>query len=161
MSENKTLNDEKNIDKVNDEPVEEASVEEKEAEIAKLNAIIERKTKKVKILNDAIKDEPEKEEIPEIINPSLDTDRMDRLDLKMDGYPDEIVEEIMKLGGKSALQSPITKRVVDEMHQEYRAETAANIDISNKSDWEKKYSHKDLENKSAEELEKILPHTDD
>lgn len=154
MSEDITKNDESNIEPEN----KELTLEEKEAKVAQLNAIIERKTEKVKILNDALKDEPEKE-TPEIINPSsTGNEQMNRLELKVDGYPDEIIDEIMKYGGKQALQSPIIKRVVGEMMDEHNADRAANISVSNKSDWEKKFTHKDLQGKSIEELEKILPH---
>src|ERR1700687_5475925 len=40
---------------------------------------------------------------------SLSEERFERLELKTDGYSDAEIEQIMELGGKTALQNPILK----------------------------------------------------
>lgn len=97
-----------------------------------------------------------KQEEP-IKNESSDT-RLDRMELKQDGYPEEIVNSIMELGGKEALKNPILKKTVDDMLVQHNAERASGVSGGSTSSLSTKYSKEDLENMSVEQLEKILPH---
>jgi len=90
-------------------------------------------------------------------NESSDT-RIDRIELKQDGYPEEIVNSIMELGGKEALKNPILKKTVDDMLVQHNAERASGVSGGVSSSISTKYSKEDLANMSAEQLEKILPH---
>lgn len=154
MSEN-TFDNETNIDQknTNTEANDSERVSELEAEVSKLTAILKRRKEK-----DADREEDVQEVQKPITNNQGDSN-YERLSLKVDyGYPDNIIDSIIKNGGKTALQDPLFKRVIDEMHQEHKNEIASNIDTGSKSAWEHKYSEKDLDNMTSEELEKILPH---
>lgn len=98
-----------------------------------------------------------KEEKKETISDS----KYERLELKVDGYPDSVIEDIIKLGGKKALDNPLIKKAVDDMVEQYKAEKATNISSSNQSEFEKKYSKEDLKSMPLSELEKVLPHTEE
>jgi len=98
-----------------------------------------------------------KAESSEIINNTSDDDRIERLELKLDGYADGEIEEIMKFGGKAFLQTELGKKAADLIRDQRKAEEAAKIETSAKSEFESKYSDQDLKDMSAEELKKILP----
>jgi hypothetical protein len=82
---------------------------------------------------------------------------VERLTLKVDGYNDSEIAEIMSLGGLKALSNPLVKRAVEAMREERRVENAQVNTDGAMSDFSRKYSEADLRKMSAEELEKILP----
>lgn len=84
---------------------------------------------------------------------------VERLTLKVDGYSDDEIAEIMKLGGMQSLSNPLVKKAVQAMREEREAENAQVTDGGAKSDFTRKYSPQDLRKMSTEELEKILPST--
>lgn len=84
---------------------------------------------------------------------------VERLTLKVDGYNDDEIAEIMKLGGLKSLSNPLVKKAVEAMREERQAENAQVTDGGAKSDFTRKYSPQDLRKMSTEELEKILPTT--
>lgn len=84
---------------------------------------------------------------------------VERLTLKVDGYNDDEIAEIMKLGGVQSLSNPLVKKAVEAMREERQAENAQVTDGGAKSDFTRKYSPQDLRKMSTEELEKILPTT--
>lgn len=88
-----------------------------------------------------------------------DSSRLERLELKLDGYSDEIIDEILPLGGKKFLETTIGKRLVKDIVEQSKAETATDIDSSGKSDVLKKYSEAELRKMSSSELEKIIRET--
>jgi hypothetical protein len=93
---------------------------------------------------------------------SVDTDskvmeRLDRIDLKTEGYNDEEIDFLMKLGGKKALEDKRVKAGIDVLRQQAKAENATVDSDSAKSDIEKKHTPDQLKNMSVAELEKILP----
>lgn len=154
------LNDDTNVEDVAkpEEAVTEATPEEKKAEIAKLDAILERKGKKVAALNDALKDDkPEEEQKP--ITTTSD-ERLERAELRIDGYSPEIVEKIMAAGGKAALANELLKTAADGLQAQHNAALAADITSGPKSAIEKKYSEADLAKMSISELEAVLPHAE-
>lgn len=82
---------------------------------------------------------------------------LERLELRVDGYADGEIVEIMKLGGKKALENPIVKKAIDELKTQRIAEGAQVDSDSATSDITRKYSTADLEKMSTADLEKILP----
>lgn len=93
---------------------------------------------------------------PAGLDPSV-SERLDRIDLKTEGYSDEEVDFLMKLGGKKALEDKRVKAGIDTLRQQAKAEAATVDTDTAKSDIEKKYTHEQLKGMSASELEKILP----
>lgn len=103
-----------------------------------------------------------KEETPEIINNNQvhDNDRLERLELKLDGYADAEIDQIMQHGGKAFLETDLGKKAAEIIREQRLAEEATRIKTSSKSDFEEKYSKQELEDMSTEELAKILPKQD-
>jgi hypothetical protein len=127
------------------EEVEVEATTDWEAEAKKWKAIAERKAKKAeqtKTVTDTA---------------TLPSSEIERLTLKVDGYNDAEISEIMKLGGVKSLSNPLVKKAIDTMRQERLAENAQVTDSGANSDFARKYSEADLRKMSAEELEKILP----
>jgi hypothetical protein len=85
-----------------------------------------------------------------------DVSRLERLELKLDGYTDDIIDEILPLGGKKFLETNIGKRIIKDMVEQSKAEKATDIESSGKSDISKKYSDAELRKMSSSELEKII-----
>lgn len=116
-----------------------------EAEAKKWKAIADRKAKKA----EKASQEPA----------ALPGTEVERLTLKVDGYNDEEIAEVMKLGGLKALNNPLVKKAIESMREDRQAENAQVTDGGAKSDFSRKYSPQDLRKMSSEELEKILPTT--
>lgn len=146
-------NDEIQEDVTLENNVEEETVEEEteetttdwEAEAKKWKAIADRKAKKA----EQAAQEPA----------ALPGTEVERLTLKVDGYNDEEIAEVMKLGGLKALNNPLVKKAIESMREDRQAENAQVTDGGAKSDFSRKYSPQDLRKMSSEELEKILPTT--
>lgn len=88
---------------------------------------------------------------------SASDDRIERLELKQDGYSDEIVNEIMELGGKQALKNNVVKTAVNNLVEQEKSEKAADVDGSSQSSTKTNVSRDELRNMSAKEMEKHLP----
>lgn len=117
-----------------------------EAEAKKWKAIADRKAKKA-----------EAAQTQEAA--TLPGTEVERLTLKVDGYNDEEIAEVMKLGGLKSLENPLVKKAIEAMREERQAENAQVTDNGAASDFSRKYSPQDLRKMSTEELEKILPTT--
>ena len=90
------------------------------------------------------------------VSPDIN-DKLDRLELKTEGFSDQEIEFLKPYGGKKALENPFVKAAIDTIREKAKAESAV-VDVdSNKSDIEKKYTNDQLMNMPLEELEKILP----
>jgi len=134
-----------------------AYVDERKAEVIKLNSIIERKGGIVKDLNEKVSGEDVGTET--IIKPISDSESLERMGLKVDyAYPDEVIDEIMKLGGKKSLENPITKKVADQMAKDIKVAKATDIPDGPNSSADRTVKVSDLEGLSSEEMEKVLPH---
>ena len=84
-------------------------------------------------------------------------DKLERLELRTEGFSDEEIDFLRPYGGKKALENPYVKSAIDIMREKAKAESAV-VDVdSTKSDIEKKYTADQLKNMPLEELEKILP----
>ena len=92
---------------------------------------------------------------------SISDSKYERLELKVEGYPDSVIDEIIKLGGKKALDNKLVKKAVEDLVEQYNADKATSINSSTKSDFDKKYNRSDLASMPLSELEKILPHTEE
>ena len=99
----------KPVDEPTDEPTEEPI--DWQARAIKAEGLIQKNKKRAKI---------EKKEVTQD-----DPDRIERLELQVEGYPKEIVDEIMELGGRDFLKNKVGKGVVDEMVRQHKAEQAA------------------------------------
>jgi hypothetical protein len=130
----------------------------KKAEVIKLNSIIERKGKIVKDLNEKVTDVSDDPQ-PIKSSPKSENEITKRLELKVDyGYPDQVIDHIMSIGGKEALSNPITKAVADKMAQDIKSQQATDIPDGPESSVDRRIKVSDLQNMSSEEMEKVLPH---
>lgn len=89
--------------------------------------------------------------------PQSSNEHIERLELKVDGYADEEIAEIMKLGGKKVLENKIVRKAIDDLKAQRIAESAQVDSSSATSDFSRKYSQADLAKMSVKELEEILP----
>lgn len=99
----------------------------------------------------------EQPQAPLQTNSPIPDDRLERLELRQDGYTTEEVEEIMSLGGKKALDNAIIKAGIEAARKQRRSLEATPTDTS-RSPVYKKYTQAELQAMSVEELDKILPH---
>lgn len=93
-------------------------------------------------------------------NPNSDTDiKLERLELKTDGYSSDEVDFIMSNGGRKALSSDYVTAAIESMRAKKKSQEASPED-SPKSPVYKKHTEQDLRNMPLSELEKILPLAD-
>ena len=83
-------------------------------------------------------------------------EKLERMELRLDGYSADEVDEIMALGGQKVLKSKLVQSAIKAMRDEKKSKDA-DANFSAKSPVYKKYTQDDLKNMSAKELEKILP----
>jgi hypothetical protein len=88
--------------------------------------------------------------------PTYSEEKFDRMELRVDGYSTDEVDEIMALGGPKVLKSKLVQSAIKAMRDEKKSKDAE-VNVSAKSPVFKKYTQQDLSNMSAKELEKILP----
>lgn len=87
---------------------------------------------------------------------NVTADKLERMELKLDGYSSEEVEAIMELGGSKALANPLVKTAIEAMRNKAKSENERQP-LNSKSPVFQKFTQADLNNMSAKELEKILP----
>lgn len=100
--------------------------------------------------------EPQAPKEPAGLDPAV-TERLDRMDLRTEGYSAEEVDFLMKMGGKKALEDKRVKAGIEALRQQAKAEAATVDTDTAKSEIEKKFTHDQLKGMSSSELEKILP----
>ena len=156
--------DEEKIENNDSENVEQnETVNETTLTVDDYNKLLEEKKaleEKNKQLYARVKKSSESKPLAEKQNTGIDQAEFTRLKLKVDyniSDPDAL-DFVMKNGGEEALKNPYIKKTIDNMLEQKKAEQAAEIGDSGKSDFEKKYSTEQLKSMSVEELEKILPH---
>lgn len=98
-----------------------------------------------------------KTEVVKEDKPSYGANFEEALELRFQGYSKEAVDFILKNGGLKSLDNPYVKAAVQSIKEQEKAEKSIPTNDSGKSDIEKKYTHEQLMNMSAAELEKILP----
>lgn len=88
---------------------------------------------------------------------NVTADKLERIELRQDGYSKDEVEAIMELGGTKSLNNPLVKGAIDQMRSKSKSENA-NQPLNSKSPVFKKFTQEDLNKMSSAELAKILPH---
>lgn len=136
--------------------LDDVDVETLKAEIAKKDAALKQ------VLARAKAAEAKAKEVKPIVKekedkPSYGANFDDALELRLSGYTKEAVDFILKNGGIKSLDNPYVKAAVQSIKEQETAERSIPTNDSGKSDIEKKYTNEQLQNMSAEELEKILP----
>lgn len=114
------------------------------SEAAKWKAIASRNQKKV---------------TPQLNKPNIsepDISRLDRIELKAEGYNDSEIGFIMKSGGIEAKNDPFVKKAILGMREE-TASLEATPDVTAKSAVYKRYTDAELASMPLSELEKIVP----
>lgn len=94
---------------------------------------------------------------------AVDDKKIERLELKIDGYSEDEVDFIMANGGRAALSSPLVKTAIEASREKANAEKKsedASPESSPKSPVFKQYTQEQMANMSSDELEKILPHAE-
>lgn len=86
---------------------------------------------------------------------SYSSDRLDRIELKSEGYSTEEIDAIMDLGGIQVLNKPIVQNAIKAMRQEKKSKDVS-VNLNSKSPVFKKYTQEDLSKMSSKELEKVL-----
>lgn len=114
----------------------------------------------VKNKKEAKKEEEKPAADPKPAVTSSDSERLDRFELRQEGYSKEVIDEIMDLGGPQALENPIVRKAADDRQAQLNTEKATDIPEGSTGQTKTKYSKEDLENMTSEELEKILPHAE-
>lgn len=145
-------------DEVVEEEVEETESETEDSEDPSEEIDWEARAKKAEALIVKNKKEPKKE----INNSDSESLRRDVEELKLSrmGYADEVIKEIMDLGGLSALDNKLVKKSADELQSDYNNRKAAAIEDGPQSQTKTKYTKEDLAKMTSEEMEKVLPHAE-
>ncbi len=87
---------------------------------------------------------------------NVTADKLERMELKLDGYSSEEVEAIMDLGGSKALSNPLVKGAIEQMRAKAKSQDEKQP-LNSKTPVFKKFTQSDLRSMSSKELEKILP----
>ena len=88
------------------------------------------------------------------VNTDLDV-KLERLELRADGYSPDEIDAIQELGGIKVLKSPIVQSAIKAMRAQKKSQDAKEP-LNSKSPVFKKYTQEDLSKMSASEMEKIL-----
>lgn len=123
-----------------------------EAELAKYKAIAERKTKQLNAIKNGLGEEDNKVKQ----TPISSEQRLERLELKTDGYSDREIDFILKNGGKEAVSDEMVNAAIETMRAKDKAESAT-PDSTGKSPIFKRYTADDVANMPLDELEKMIP----
>lgn len=82
-------------------------------------------------------------------------ERLERLELRAEGYSPDEVQEIMDLGGTKVLANKVVQNAIKSMRAEKKSKDSM-MDVSSKSPVYKKYTQQDLGKMTSKEMEKIL-----
>lgn len=82
--------------------------------------------------------------------------KLERIELRQDGYSKEEVDAIMELGGIKMINNPVVKSAIEQMRAKEKSENASQS-LSSKSPVYKKYTQEDMSKMTSKELEAILP----
>lgn len=86
---------------------------------------------------------------------AVSDERLERLELRAEGYSPDEIQEIMDLGGTKVLSNKVVQNAIKAMRAEKKSKESS-TDVSSKSPVYKKYTQQDLSKMSAMEMEKIL-----
>ena len=93
---------------------------------------------------------------PQKASYNVTADKLERMELQLDGYSKDEVEAIMDLGGTRALGNPLVKGAIESMRSKTKS-NESNQSLNSKSPVFKKFTQDDLSKMSSAELAKILP----
>lgn len=83
--------------------------------------------------------------------------RIEKIELRAEGYTDEQIDEILSLGGKKVLENPTIKRAFEDAKKQSQVEKAVDIDSSGGSYSRSGYTQEEISKMSSDEYaEKIL-----
>lgn len=88
-------------------------------------------------------------------NPSISEERLERLELRQEGYSPEEVDEIMSLGGRKALNNNLIKVGIEAKRKE-RKSLEATPTSGGQAPVFKKYTQAQLDAMSFDELDKLV-----
>lgn len=83
--------------------------------------------------------------------------KLERIELRQEGYTSDEVDAIMELGGSKVLESKLVQSAIKQMRADKKSKEADST-FSAKSPVYKKHTMDELKGMSSAELEKILPH---
>ena len=87
--------------------------------------------------------------------PKIDSERLERIELRQEGFSPDEVQAIMDLGGTKVLNSKIVQSAIKYMRADTKSKNAS-TSVSSKSPVYKKFTQDDLGKMSSKEMEKIL-----
>ena len=119
------------------EPIEDTDWK---SEALKYKAILDRKSKDKPSINP--------------VSPNIE-ERLERQDLRIEGYSNEEVDFILKNGGRPALSNEFVKGAIETMRNK-RKSVEATPESGGKSPVFRKYTERDLRNMPLDKLEEIL-----
>lgn len=91
------------------------------------------------------------------IESEVDYDKkIERLELKTEGYNEEEIEFLTQYGGKKALENSVVKTALEVLREKQKSEKAAVDSDNSGSDLEKKYTTEQLRNMKTDELEALI-----
>jgi hypothetical protein len=150
--EEKVFHDDIDIDQENDVQ-ESTDSQDKDAEIAKLRAIAQRRKEQLDELKAKADKEPELQVKKEA--PLAEDKKLERLELKVEGYKDNEIDFLMEYGGKRAVTNPIIKQALANLREQEQAELATQGEGSTKSGTRGGYAPEDLNKMPIDELIKL------
>ena len=83
--------------------------------------------------------------------------RLERMELKQEGYSPDVIDSIMELGGKAALKNPLLAKAIQVEEKQLKVERASETDGASQSGMKSNVSLDELKTMSSEEMEKHLP----
>jgi len=147
---------------ISEEQVEETESQEEESEDVTLSKSEFKKLQRKAIAYDATKELKEPKTAKSLSTLSEKTNdnslnvKLEKLELRADGYSPDEIEAIMDLGGAKALKNPVVQSAIKAMRAEQKSKDATES-VSSRSPVFKKFTQDDLSKMSSAELEKILP----
>lgn len=150
-------------DQTSEEQFDETESQEEESDNVTLSKSDFKKLQRKAIAYDANKEPKEQKTAKTLSTLSEKTEdtsvnvKLEKLELRADGYSPDEIEAIMELGGAKALKNPVVQSAIKAMRAEQKSKDATDT-VSSKSPVFKKFTQQDLSKMSSSELEKILPH---
>lgn len=139
------------------EVLEETESQEEESNDITLPKSEFKKLQRKAIAYDATKEPKEQKTAKPQDKPDLSTYeiKLEKLELRADGYSSDEIDAIMELGGAKALKNPVVQSAIKAMRAEKKSQDVKEP-LNSKSPVFKKYTQQDLSKMSASEMEKIL-----
>lgn len=143
------------VEETTEEVVEEAEEAQEVTEESEDDSVSISKTELTKLKRKAIAYDSNKTAKPTPKVAINDVDRLERMELRQEGYSKDEVEEIMSLGGTKVLNSKIVQAAIEFSRAKERSKNASQS-LNSKSPVYKKFSQDDLSKMSSKDMEKIL-----